>query len=126
MPEEVQQPPPQPQVSNSPKQHNWKKIIIVILILIPLIVIGFIASRDYILVYEPFSTVPKISEDEAIDLAKNCQITHGTYVVVTTTIYLKDGTERRIQGHEGFYNALDNSEYKCGKVEIEIQDGSFF
>ena len=121
---EAQQPPIQHQVNS--KKTNWKKIVIIALILIPIIVIGFIATWDYILVYQPFSNVPEITEDEAIELVKDCQITHGTYIVLTTTIYLKDGTERRIQGNERFYNDLDNFESKCGKVDILIQDKSLF
>ena len=117
---EAQQPHTQPQVNL--QKTNWKKIVIAVLILFTLIVIGFFATKFYILVYEPFSNVPEITEDEAIELAKDCQITHGTYIVLTTTIYLKDGTERKIQGTERFYNALDNYESKCGKVEIVISD----
>ena len=98
------------------------KIVIGILILLTLIIVGFLAFKYFTQEKEPFADVQEITEDEAIELAKDCKITHGTYVTQTTKIYLNNGTERKLQGTRRFSETLYGLESKCGEVPILIYD----
>ena len=98
-----------------------KKIVIGILILLVLILAGYFAA-NYLKQEGVTAFIPEITEDEAIDLAKNCQVEGGFYEGNTTVIDLKDNSRFKFQGTGKFSDTVYEFEDKCGQVPIFVID----
>jgi len=90
-------------------------IVFGILIVLTSIVALSLASEYFKQEKDSSANVQEITDDEAIELVKDCQIEsifHSTPAIIN----LKDGTERKYHLTMSFYNAIDKFEPKCGEV----------